>query len=886
MLVAGIILGAALAGGARTATDTSLTARPEAVQTFRARSPITIDGRLDDAAWADATPVSGFVQRQPVEGKEPSERTEVKVLFDDDALYIGAHLYDSHPDSVVARLGRRDAMIEADKFTVFIDSYHDGRSGFYFGLNAAGTLYDGTLFNDDWDDNSWDGVWEGVARRTADGWVAEFRIPFSQLRFRSVADLVWGIDFRRDIARKNEDDWLAYTPLNGSGFVSRFLPLEGLSGIRPTTRVEILPYVTSKASNAPLAAGDPFHGGTGTTANAGADFKVGLGGLTLDGTVNPDFGQVEVDPAVVNLSDVETVFQEKRPFFIEGANIFDAFGQGGSNNFWGFNWGGASFFYTRRIGRAPQGGLPSNDFADVPSATTILGAAKLTGKVGRGWTVGALNALTGKEMARYSLGGVQGRAEVEPLTYYGVYRAQKEIAGGRQGIGFIGTLVTRNRSDSALRDELNSRSVGAGVDGWTFLDRDRTWVLTGWTGVSDNAGDPARMVALQSNSQHYFQRPDATAFRLDSTATHLFGYAGRMTLNKQKGNVQFNSAVGVISPGFDVQDAGLLWRADVINAHVATGYKWTTPTRLYHLARADIAAFQSWDYDGDVTWRGLFTIGMLEFKNFWQLSWNGSYNPQSIDNRRTRGGPVMLHTAGGEGGIHLMTNPRKSMYAGVDLTGGSYSQDDQRYWSLGADVTWQPLTSLSVEAGPQFSRSYTGAQYVTAYADPTATLTYGNRYVFGALQQNELSANIRANWIFSPKLSLQLFVQPLISAGRYTRYKALARPRSYAFDRYDAGSGTTTNYGDSVVVDADGAGPSPSTNLGQPDFNFVSLRGNAVLRWEYLPGSTLYFVWTQSRADAIPNGDFNFGPSVDRLTGTKPQNIFAVKVSYWWAPGR
>ncbi|HEU5358023.1 MAG TPA: DUF5916 domain-containing protein [Gemmatimonadales bacterium] len=886
MLITGLILGTILgAPGPRPKPDSTTTTHNAEVRAARTAARVTIDGALDDAAWQAATPVGDFLQRQPKEGAPASERTEVRVLYDDEAIYIGAHLYDDHPDSIIGRLGRRDADIQADKFTVFIDSYHDGRSGFYFGLNAAGTFYDGTLFNDEWDDNSWDGVWQGAVQRTADGWTAEFRIPYSQLRFRNAQDLVWGIDFRRDIARKNENDWLVYQPLDGSGFVSRFLPLRGLSGVRQATRLEVLPYVTTKATNAPYAAGDPFRAGSGSRLGAGADFKVGVGGgLTLDGTVNPDFGQVEVDPAVVNLSDVETVFQEKRPFFIEGANIFDAFGQGGSNNFWGFNWGGAEFFYSRRIGRAPQGSLPGNDYADVPTATTILGAAKLTGKLGTSWNVGALNAITGREDASYVSGGVRGTAEVEPFTYYGVYRAQKEIDGGRQGIGFIGTLVSRDLADSALRNELNSSALGGGIDGWTMLGHDRTWVLTGWFGGTDNRGSRADITALQQNSQHYFQRPDARSVRVDSTATHLAGYMTRITLNKQKGDVQFNTAFGAISPGFDPQDAGLLWRANVLNGHVMAGYRWSKPNAWRQQAQVNVAAFGSWDYDGNPVSKGVFGLVNLTLKNFWHVNLNGAYNPETVDNRLTRGGPLALGPSGGEAFLNVNTNPQRSVVWTLSAGGGSYSQNSQRYWNASLDATWQPLTTLSFELGPQYNWGRTGAQYVDTYADPTAAATYGSRYLFASLLQNELSANVRVNWIFSPKLSLQLYAQPLISSGQYSGYKALARPRSYAFDQYGQGAGSVTNYGDSVVVDADGAGPSPAVNIGQPDFNFTSLRGNAVLRWEYLPGSTLYLVWTQSRANAVSAGDFNVGPSWDRLVGTKPENIFALKVSYWWAP--
>ena len=363
------------------------------VRAVRTTQPITIDGRLDDPIWQTAQRVSGFKQRDPNEGAEPSESTVVWVAYDDAGLYVGARMYDRHPDSVVARLSRRDVDATSDRFNVFVDPYHDRRSGFYFGISAAGTLFDGTLLNDDWNDDSWDGVWEGKVGRDSLGWTAELRIPYSQLRFLKRPQQVWGIDLGRDIARRNEHDYLVYTPKNGSGFVSRFVDLVGIDAITPPGRIEVLPYVTSKAEFSRPAAGDPFNSGSSFTPTAGVDARIGLGSnLTLNATVNPDFGQVEVDPAVVNLSDVETYFSEKRPFFVEGSSTF-TFGQGGQRNNWGFNWPGPTYFYSRRIGRSLSYGAPDGGFVDGPAGAHILGALKVTGKAGGNWNIGALSAV-------------------------------------------------------------------------------------------------------------------------------------------------------------------------------------------------------------------------------------------------------------------------------------------------------------------------------------------------------------------------------------------------------------------------------------------------------------------------------------------------------------
>ena len=854
-----------------------------AVHALRAEGSIALDGTLTERAWSGAAPVTDFSQREPDEGAPATERTEVRVIYDDNALYVGARLYDRSPDSVRAQLARRDRIVSADRFVVFLDSYYDRRTGFYFGINAAGTLYDGTLYNDDWDSDTWDGVWEGKAVRDSLGWTAELRIPYSQLRFQRNQTHRWGVNFKREIARHNESDYLVRTPSNGSGFVSRFMDLVGIEAVTPPPRLEILPYATTRAEYMSHEAADPFNDGSRFGGGMGGDLKLGIGSnLTLDATVNPDFGQVEVDPAVVNLSDVETFFEERRPFFVEGANIFD-FGFGGANDFWGFNWGGPSFLYSRRIGRAPQGELPDDyDYSKVPSGSNIIGAAKLSGKVGN-WSLGALNAITSREHASFSLGDRHWGQEVEPLTYYGVYRAQKEMAGGRHGLGFIGTLTARSFDEPQLRDELSSQSLGFGLDGWTTLDKSAVWVVSGWAGMSRVSGTPERMQSLQEGSVHYFQRPDADYLGVDSSATSLAGYAARVSLNKQKGNWMFNSALGVLDPNFEVNDLGFQFRSDQINSHIMVGHKWTKPGRVFRSWRLNLAGFRSYDYGGDVTWTGLFLTGLYELRNFSTGRWFVAYNPSTLSDRRTRGGPLMINQPGVEWDFQLDSDPNKRWIYGFGLHGNHYQRDWEQSWTARAALEWKPGARLSLRVEPQIERTGTSAQYVDTFDDPAATQTFGHRYVFADLDQTTVSASVRLNWIFTPKLSLEVYAQPLLSSGRYTGFKELARPRSYDFTAYPDPSPTTDP--DRIVVDPDGAGgPAAGEEIDDPNFSLASLRGNAVLRWEYSPGSTLFLVWTQNRSDTETIGTFRTGRAIDRLFGASADNIFLVKVSYWWNP--
>lgn len=842
------------------------------------KSPIELDGELNESIWQSGNTFENFIQREPQEGAPASERTLIKLAYDEKYLYLGARMYDSSPDLIMARLTRRDEEVDADNIVLCLDPYNDKRSGYYFGLNAAGTQLDGILYNDSWDDDSWDGVWEGKVNRNSKGWTAEMKIPFSQMRFNQADSMVWGINFRRVIARKNEEAFLVFVPKNESGFVSHFAKLTGFREIHGSGQLEILPYITARAEYFHFEEGDPFKNGKSYIPGAGADFKMGVGSnLNLNATINPDFGQVEIDPAVINLSDVETFFEEKRPFFVEGSSIFN-FGYGGARNYWGFNWGNPDFFYSRRIGRQPQGSLPDDvDYYDYPTGTHILAAGKLTGKLGDSWNVGTIQNVTKREYAKISTNGIQSETEIEPLTYYGIFRAQKEFEGGQHGLGFMSTLALRDFKDEILRDEINKDALSFGLDGWTFLDESKNWVIAGWTGASYVNGNEQRIIDLQKSSRHYFQRPDAEHVSIDSSAKSLTGYAARIHLNKQKGNFFINTAFGFISPSFDVNDLGFFYRADIINWHAGAGYYWSDPNDIFRNLELGGAVFQNHDFGGNKTWEGFFHFGSMQFTNYYNANWNFGYYPETFNNNRTRGGPLTLNPAGYQVSFNLSSDSRKDwlvgLGCGISESGSSYD------WFAEASLELRLLPNISFVFSPQFVREFSYAQYVDTYSDPTATSTYGGRYVFAELDQKTLSSSIRLNWTFTPKLSLQLYVQPLIAAGDYTNYKELKAPSTYDFKIYGQEGSTfdpATN-----TADPDGEGPAQPIEIDNPDFNVHSLRGNAVLRWEYLPGSVIYFVWTQTREEAEEIGDFKFEESMTKIVQAEPDNIFMIKITYW-----
>jgi hypothetical protein len=855
------------------------------VHAVRLTSPVSLDGALTDPAWQGAPGITRLVQSQPLEDAAATESTWVWIAYDDEALYVAARMWDSHPDSIIAPYFRRDDFVPSDFAGVILDPFNDHRTGYEFVITPSGAIMDATMANDGEEDASWDGVWEGRVRRDPQGWTCEMRIPFSQLRFAPGERQVWGVNFARNIARRAEKSFVVIKPKAESGFQSRFPHLVDIEGVKAGRTVELSPYVTGKAEYLVRPTGDPFNDGSRYTPTVGGDLRTSLGSnLTLNATVNPDFGQVEVDPAIVNLSDVESFYQEKRPFFTENSRVF-SFGADGPNDSWGMNWPQPTFFYSRRIGRAPQGGVPpasdpdATVFADVPMATHILGAAKLTGRPAPGWNFGTLQALTSRERAKVWTDGFESRTEIEPLTWYGMVRGQREFKDGRNGLGLLSTLAQRRFGDGGvLENDLNRQSLMAGLDGWHFLDPKKGWVLSGWSALSRVAGTVERMQTLQRDPRHYFQRPDAGYLGVKDVPS-LTGFAGRLSLNKQEGNVAFNSAVGVLDPKFDVSDLGYQSYADLVNAHVMTGYKWTKANRWQTESRLCGYLASNWDFGGEWVWSEVGATGHITFVNNHKLDAMADWFPEATANRQTRGGPRMLRRAAGDLGLHYDTDENRRLQsctnAGIEVTPATDS--------YGAYVTpalaWKPSPRLYLSFGPTLERNVVDAQYVTSVEAPTGEVPAdfgGRRYVFARLDQTTVAASIRLNVTFTPNLSLQTYVQPYISAGAYTDFKELARAGSYEF----------IHYGPDAVASPEGMTVTPAGGgtpfaFGDPSFNFKSLRGNAVLRWEYRPGSVLYFVWTQERSDEEALGDLRFGSSTRRLFDAQADDIFLVKATYY-----
>ena len=864
--------------------------RPLAAQpSLRAQwitAPITLDGKLDEPVWRTGTSATAFVQRTPQNGSPASQKSEVRIAYDANALYVGVRNFDTAPDSIAQQLGRRDAEdLYADWFYVGFDSYGDKRTAFTFGVNPRGVLTDGYVTNDNLEDFdiTWDAVWNVAARIDSAGWTAEFRIPLSQLRYDVVngrgAVRPWGINFTRTIARHGEDAYWAPTPADAPGFVSRFGTLTGLDSLRPPSRTEIIPYVRTQLESQPLSARNRFVPGQKLAGAIGGDARFKLPqSLTLTATVNPDFGQVEADPAVVNLTAFEVFFPERRPFFLENADGF-AFGQTRTLN----DNDPPRFFYSRRVGRAPQR-RPTGDSLQATRITTqtpILGALKLSGTTPSGWQVGVLNAVTAHEHADVQLtNGRLLREPVEPRANYHVSRLRRLLRGGNTGVGGFFADTRRDLSDTVLVTRLPRSATVGGLD-WEHAWNNRTYAVSGVFSGSHVAGNEVVMRRLQTANYRSFQRPDADHLEFDPTRTSLTGHFLALSFAKLAGQRVLGSVTyEETSPGFESNDLGFQTRSDVRS--LSSALRFRNPFQNSWSREWGAAVFQtaSLNFAGDRVETRTSVLANTTLLNFWELSYRLSYSPETLNDRLLRGGPFALRPTETLHSIELSTDGRKPIIFNVEAL-RTTDRSGRDVHSVELEIDWRPLPQARIRVGPSYQGGITTGQYVQSVTDATATATFGRRYVFADVRQREARLDTRVDWTFSPWLSLQLFLQPFASAGEFSRFKEFTTPRAFAFAEYGRERGVATQGANGLTVDPDGRGPATAFLIPRQDFTVRALRGNAVLRWEYQPGSSLFFVWSQQRQVELDAVNFGVANQVGRAFADPGRHVFLIKYSRW-----
>ncbi|HEX6036547.1 DUF5916 domain-containing protein, partial [Longimicrobium sp.] len=839
-------------------------------------------------------PASAFRQREPNEG-QPGQRTEVRFAYDDGALYVGARMYDSLGAAGVTRqLTRRDQGGESDYLELTFDTYHDHAGRTVLRVNASGVKYDAGQASPN-ADPSWDPVWQVETRVDSLGWTAEMRIPWSQLRFDGAKDQTWGLQIARWVQRLNEGSLWSFVGRNENNSPARYGHLAGIRIDHRPRGVEIMPYALARAAYVtPSQPGSPFQDAQAYDMRVGADVRALLGGnLTLSATINPDFGQVEQDPARVNLSAFESYFDEKRPFFVEGSGLLSF---GGLNCFNCSNANGMSLFYSRRIGRSPQGGVPDGyAFSDMPSNARLLGAAKLTGRTQGGWQIGALEAVTAREVARVrTLEGTPEEVSVEPFTNYLLGRVRRTTAGGNRTWGVMATSVIRrfDGTDDALRGQLSTHAEAVGAD-WNLYWKNQTYRLMGNVAMSNVAGDSLAIGRLQRSSARYFQRPDRQdgGGRLfsdgyDPGATDLRGWGGYARMSKETGRWLWEAQANVRSPGFEVNDMAFLSMADYVWFNGNLVRQWTQPGSWYRNIWLSVGAQRQYNFDGDVTDGQYHQYAEITLPSYWELGLYGHIRPEVYDDRATRGGALVRRQASWYIQPRINTDARRRVVFSTS-TGFGGVADGGSFIEANASVRYKPSTNVQVSFGPSYFAETDRTAFVTGFNDPLATDFYGRRFVFAEREQHVVSLDTRVNWTFSPTLSLELFAQPFVATGDYRDFKEYTRP----------GTTDTRDFtpGELSVVERDAGGrptlyrldtdADPATDqqfrFGNGAFNVRSLRGNAVVRWEYRPGSTLFFVWQQNRSGDEPFGDFQLRRDTGAIFDARPDNVFVVKATYW-----
>lgn len=832
-----------------------------------------IDGKLDDPIWQGGAWATGFRQIQPNDGDSPTQKTEFKIVYDENNLYVAFRLHDDEPEKIERRVTRRDGF-DGDWIEIEIDSYYDQRTAFSFTLTAAGVKGDEFISDDggNWD-TSWEPVWYGKVGEIENGWTAEYKIPFNQLRFSDSENQIWGFNVTRRYFREDERVVWQYKTQDTPGYVSHMAELRGIKNVKQSNNIEFLPYMFSKFETTLSEAGNPFNDGRNGSALGGLDAKIGVtSDLTLNLTINPDFGQVEADPSVVNLSAFETFFQEKRPFFVEGRNILNYNLTGGDGDMSSNN-----LFYSRRIGRSPQHYIRSgtNKYIESPLNTNIATAAKLTGKTKNGYSIGLLNAITVKEYAKVLDNGTREDIAVEPLTNYLIGRLQKDFRRGDTRIGGMLTSTNRKIDD----DQLNFLNNSAYTGGFDIVHnwKEKTYYATFKTIFSKINGSTTAIENAQLSSRRYFQRPDAEHLDFNDKLTSMSGHGGNVDFGKGgNGHIRFNLNTNWVSPGLDLNDVGFLNESDVIMQSVWVQYREWKPQWIFRNYSVNINQWSGWNF-GQVN---MFNGGNIningQFKNYWSAGGGLNRNFSSLSKSRLRGGPMFKTSARWNLWYNLNSDQRKSVIFGFN---GNYSKSDDNSsvnYGFRPRVTWRPSNQLRLTFNPFYSKNVNNTQYLERI-----DLADKSEYILANINQKTAGLVLRADYSLTPTMSIQYYGQPFISAGKYNNFKRVTNSKADNYEnRFHQFSDSEISYNSTNSV-YDVSDASGNYSIKNTDFNFLQFKSNLVVRWEYSPGSTFFLVWTQNRTGYNDNGVFSFENDFDNLFSEHPDNVFLVKFNRW-----
>jgi hypothetical protein len=825
-----------------------------------------IDGILDDACWKTGEWAGDFTQWIPKEGAKPSEPTQIKILYDDKNIYVAIRAFDSEPDKIIRKAGRRDEF-NGDAVGINFDSYHDHRTGFEFNVTAAGQKVDLILTNPSIGDYNWNAVWYVKTGMEDSAWTAEYEIPLSQLRYSSDDEQVWGMHCWRWIDRlQEESDWEPQSS-TGPGMLYQFGELHGIKGLPKSRHIEIMPYAVGRLKTFKSEPGNPFADkGRSLFGNVGIDAKIGLSSnFTADLSINPDFGQVESDPSVMNLTAFETFYEERRPFFLEGKNIFN------------FDFDDVNIFYSRRIGHSPNytPALGANEYMDFPDNTTILSAAKVSGKTSDGLAVGVLQSLTANEHAKINSSGKDRNVSVEPLTNYLIAHVQKDFGEGNTMLGGIVTSTNRFIQDPHL-EFMNHNAYTVGIDVLHYWNDKEYFVDAKLVGSTIN-GSTESMRILQNSSARYYQRPDASHLSFDSTRNQLSGYGGRIRIGKGSiGLWRYSTGIHWRSPGLDLNDIGFMQTTDIIEQENAISYFVNQPVSIFRTYSIGLEQFNNWDFGMNHLSSGGNLNIYFEFLNKWAISTSVNFTSQALDTHILRGGYALLVPAIWSNSFYLRTDPSEKIFVDLNTSLSVSENHSGRNYYIQPGFSIMPINTLKVSMSVNYSNNLNNLQYVD-----TKSVNGDNRYILGKIKQQTLGATFRIDYNLTPELSIQYYGSPFASIGKYAEFKSVTNPRSVEYGNRYSMLNPVLNGNNYEISENNNA--QVDYTFGNPDFNFSQLRSNLVFRWEYRPGSQIYFVWSQDRTNYIMPGNNSVYNAVDDLRDVYPNNIFLIKFNYWFS---
>lgn len=855
------------------------TARPEyTTQRIEGEVP-AIDGNLDDAAWNQVDWGTDFYQRQPDDSAPVSQQTAFKILYDHRFIYVAWRAFDSDPQKIEERLGRRDDF-PGDWVEINFDSFNDKRTGFSFSASASGVRGDEFISDDgnNWD-SSWNPTWFFKARTDEHGYTAEARIPFSQLRFGREESQTWGLQVNRRLFREQEQSSWAPVKQAQPGWVSRFGTLKGLEGIKPRKPLELQPYVLGQVrTGGDYTTDDPFGRKSDERLSAGLDGRIGLtNDVVVDFTVNPDFGQVEADPGAINLDGFQIFFREQRPFFVEGRNIFDyrltQAEAGGPYN-------GDLLFYSRRIGGAPSRFIGENvgagRFVQQPENTTILGAAKVSGKTQSGLSLGLLSSFTEREFATVIDNDGETRQQVEPFTSYNVGRVQQDFNEGQTTIGAMLTTVNRDLQTPEL-SFLHNSAYSGGLD-VVHRWKDRAWQLRTNLVWSQVRGSEEAITRTQTAFEHNFQRPDADHLSVDTSLTRLSGTGGTVAIGEFEGDWTFESGLTFRSPGLELNDIGFLNNTEQINYFAWGARRWRNPGKWYNRFQWNHNIYAGWDWSGVALNRSYNTNVWGQLKNFSNFRFFVNLEQQDISRNALRGGPLFRRPPGYALGGGFGTDERKKMTGYLYFNGGQGYDGNVKGGEVGLEIRYQPTDALSLFAGPGFNPSTRRDQYITTQTDDGRT-----GYVHGQIKQQVFSFTLRATYNLTPDFTIQYYAQPFVARGVYDEFKIVDNPLAKNFDNrfiIFPESAVSFNPETGTYQIDDDTDRAIDWEFGDPDFNFLQFRSNLVIRWEYRPSSTIFLVWSQGSAGGTDPTKNVFSALSEDLFSNDVRNTFLVKGTY------